>query len=162
MAVRRVNPSTVKLHRSYDAGELAALLGVHKNTVKNWQREGLCPIDGSRPTLFQGAVVRAFLASRNKRRKSPCSPGTFYCFRCRAPRPPALGMVDFIPINARAGNLRALCGTCEATMHRRAPLAQIAAIMPDCDIQVAEAEASLSGSKPPSLTCDFTGKATKR
>ena len=36
MAARRVNPHAVKLHRSYSVPELAACLGVHKNTVRHW------------------------------------------------------------------------------------------------------------------------------
>ena len=40
MAARRANPNTVKLHYSYSVGELAVLLSVHKNTVRNWQRDG--------------------------------------------------------------------------------------------------------------------------
>ena len=41
MSARRANPNAIKLHYSYTVGELAAVLGVHKNTVRNWQREGL-------------------------------------------------------------------------------------------------------------------------
>ena len=104
MAGRRVNPRAVKLHRSYSVSELAACFGVHKNTVRHWQRNGLQPLDGERPVLFQGAIVRTFLAARNASRKCPCPPGTLFCFRCREPRPPALGMVDYMSINAKSGN----------------------------------------------------------
>ena len=51
MAARRVNPHVVKLHRSYSVPELATRLAVHKNTVRQWQRDGLAPIDASRPVL---------------------------------------------------------------------------------------------------------------
>ena len=44
MASRRLNPNLVKLHRSYTAGELAQRFEVHKNTVRNWQRDGLIRI----------------------------------------------------------------------------------------------------------------------
>ena len=132
MAVRRVNPRAVKLHRSYCITELAACLGVHKNTVRHWQRGGLKPIDRGRPLLFQGTIVRAFLSARNASRKRPCPPGTLYCFRCREPRPPALGMVDYLSINAKSGNLRAICAMCETVMHRRASKAALASILPGC------------------------------
>jgi hypothetical protein len=159
MAARRIDPRAVKLNRSYDVAELAARLRVHKNTVRHWQRDGLKPIDGRRPVLFQGSVIRAFLETRNASRKSPCQPGTIYCFRCRAPRKPALNMIDFIPINATSGNIRALCGTCEAIMHRRAPSASLDAIMPGCDVQIAEGPARLIGRPSPSLICDSARKA---
>ena len=160
MAGRRVNPRAVKLHRSYSVPELAACLGVHKNTVGHWQRYGLKPLDGGRPMLFQGAIVQAFLSARNASRKRPCPPGTLYCFRCRAPRPPALGMVDYLTINALSGNVRAICATCETVMHRRARQAALSSILPGCDIQFVEALPRLKGSSSPSLNCDLERQAT--
>jgi hypothetical protein len=109
MPSRRVNPNVIKIHRSYTVGELADRLGVHKNTIRNWQRTGLMPIDDCRPVLFQGAAVRDFLRTQNISRKVPCGPGRFYCLRCRGPRSPAAEMVDFVPITERSGNLRAIC-----------------------------------------------------
>lgn len=159
MAARRINPRAVKLHRSYSVPELAACLGVHKNTVRHWQRDGLTPIDSSRPMLFQGTIVRTFLSTRNARRKRPCSPGTLYCFRCREPRPPALGMVDFVSINDKSGNVRAICTTCETVMHRRASKAALATILPGCDVQYVEALPRLKGSLPPSLNCKLERQA---
>lgn len=139
MAARRVNPSLIKVHRTYTVGELADRLGIHKNTVRNWQREGLEPIDASRPVLFQGGTVRTFLKARNTGRKQPCGPGRFYCFRCRTPQPPAGGMVDVLPLNPRSGNLSALCGTCGGLMHRRASLTALAAVMPGLAVQMVQA-----------------------
>ena len=155
MPARRVNPHLVKLHRSYAVGELAERLSVHKNTVRQWQRDGLKPIDGGRPVLFQGGAVRAFLQRRNAARRRPCPPGTFYCFRCREPRPPAGGMVDFLALNARSGNLRALCETCDAFMHRRVRRDALAAVMPGLAVQMGEAPERLVGSPHPSSNCDF-------
>ena len=159
MAARRVNPRVVKLHRSYSVPELAACFGVHKNTVRNWQRDGLTPIDSGRPVLFQGAIVRAFLSTRNASRKRPCPPGTLYCVRCRVPRRPALGMVDYLSINARSGNVRAICETCETVMNRRASKAALASILPGCDVQFVEAPPRLKGSSPPSLNCELERQA---
>lgn len=79
----RVNPHRLKIHRSYDMRELADLLGVHKNTVRQWRRDGLKPVDNRRPILFTGDTARAFLIARNASRKRPCPPGTIYCFGCR-------------------------------------------------------------------------------
>lgn len=162
MSARRIDPRAVKLNRTYDVGELAALLRVHKNTVRSWQREGLKPLDGGRPVLFHGSGLRVFLASRNASRKSPCPPGTIYCFKCRAPRAPALEMVDYIPISATGGNIRALCATCDTMMHRRAKMAVLASIMPGCDVQIVEASSRLMGRPRPSLSCDSRRKAKPR
>lgn len=162
MAARRIDPRAVKLNRCYDVAELAARLGIHKNTVRHWQRDGLKPLDSGRPVLFHGSAIRKFLEARNASRKSPCPPGTIYCFRCRVPRKPALNMIEFIPINGASGNIRALCDTCDATMHRRAPCASLAAIMPGCEVQLAEGPARLIGGPSPSLISDFGRKATTR
>ena len=160
MATRRINPRVVKLHRTYDVAELAARLGVHRNTVRHWQRDGLKPLDGNRPVLFHGSTIRAFLVSRIASRKSPCEPGTLYCFKCRAARPPALGMVDYVPISIVGGNVRAICATCETVMHRRAAKASLAAILPGCDIQFVQAQSRLRGSPSPSLNCDLERQIT--
>jgi hypothetical protein len=143
--VSRTNPSRVKALRTYSVQELAHRLGVHKNTIRNWQRAGLEPIDERRPVLFQGAAVRAFLTGRNAKRKRPCPPGTFYCFRCREPRPPALEMVDYLPVRMGSGNLCAICACCGTLMHRRVRRTEIGTAMPGCTVQFVEAELSLSG-----------------
>ena len=160
MAARRIDPRAVKLRRTYDVAELAARLGVHRNTVRHWQRDGLKHLDGGRPVLFHGSTIRAFLSIRKARRKSPCKPGTLYCFKCRAPRQPALGMVDYMPISATGGNVRAICAACETVMHRRAAKASLAAILPGCEVQIVQASPRLKGSPAPSLKCDLERQAT--
>ncbi len=155
MASKRANPQLVKMHRSYSVPELAYCLGVHKNTVRHWQRGGLQPLDDQRPALFHGEAIRAFLTRQNASRKRPCPAGTLYCFKCREPRPPALGMVDFVAINAVSGNVRAICAMCDTMMHRRARKATLASILPGCDVQIVEAPSRLKGSPLPSLDCEF-------
>jgi len=156
VAGKRASPRAIKLHRTYSVEEAARTLGVHKNSVRGWQRDGLTPIDNARPILFLGRDLRAFLERRSTSRKCPCHPGTLYCFRCREPRAPALGMVDWTPINDRTGNLKALCGTCETIMHRRARRDALAKIMPGLHVQIAEGPSGLKGEPIPSLDCDMT------
>ena len=113
---------------------------MHKNTIRQWQRGGLKPIDASRPVLFHGGTVRAFLKERDVGRKRPCGLGRFYCFRYRKPRVRApAGMVNYLALTTRARNLRALCGTCGALMHRRALLSTIAVVMPGMAVQIVQA-----------------------
>ena len=159
MAKRRVNPNVVKLNRTYDAAQLAACCGVHKNTVLNWREAGLEPIDSSRPILFHGSVVRAFLKQRNAGRTQPCGPGKLYCFRCREPRPPAFMLVEYVPVTARSGNLKAFCETCETVMHRKARRAELESIMPGLEVQFAERLLRLVGRPSPSLNCDSERQA---
>ena len=160
MPARRVDPRRIKLNRSYEVAELAACCGVHKNTVRHWQRAGLKPLDDQRPIMFHGTAIRAFLSSRKASRKRPCPAGTLYCFRCRAPRPPAPGLVEFVAINALSGNIRATCATCGTRMHRRARKAALISILPGRAIQFAEGQPRLKGRSSPPLNCDLERCAT--
>lgn len=162
MPALKLNPRRVKLHRSYDAAELARLLGVHRNTVWHWRGAGLAAVGAGKPVLFQGATVRAFLASRNASRKRPCSPGTMYCLRCRGPRRPALGMVEYEARSAASGNLTALCETCGAVMNRRVTVARIAIVMPGVDVTFRHACSRLNGKPAASLNSDFAGMEIER
>ncbi|WDR06673.1 helix-turn-helix domain-containing protein [Devosia rhodophyticola] len=155
---QRPNPRSIKLHRTYSVEEAARALGVHKNSVRGWRQRGLKPIDDSRPVLFLGSDLRAFLEQRNASRKRPCRPGTLYCFRCREARAPALGMVDWTSTKARTGNLTALCGTCGTEMHRRARRDALAVVMPGLQVQISEGPSRLNGEPIPSLNCDMAKK----
>jgi hypothetical protein len=159
MAKHRINPQRIKLHRSYTVPELAKRLGVHKGTIRLWRQGGLQPIDGNRPAMFQGSNVRAYLVKRNASRKRPCQPGQLFCVRCREPRQPVPGLLDYLAATPVSGNLRAPCGTCGAIMHRRIRRADLAAKMPELEIQIREAGPRISGSLLPPQNCDSEGKA---
>lgn len=148
MPARRINPRLAKLHRAYSVPELAALLGAHPYTVRSWIKAGLPTVDRTRPVLIHGSEFQDWWAARRKATKRPLQPGQLYCFRCREPRAPALAMVDYDPINATSGNLKALCERCAIPMHRRTRLASIVATMPGCDIRVLEGETRIGAIQP--------------
>jgi hypothetical protein len=154
MPARRINSRLIKLHRSYSVEEAARALGAHKNSVRGWIKDGLPTIDRSRPALILGQDLRAYLEGKRKAAKRPCPPGTLYCFKCRQPRPPAMGMVEATRQNATTGNLSAICEVCDTMMHRRTRLAAIAVIMPNLDVQIREAGPRLLERPSPSLNCD--------
>lgn len=153
MTRQRVNPHLVKIHRSYTARELADCLGIHKNTVRHWQRNGLTPIDAQRPYLFKGAVVRAYLPGKYAKRKRPCPVGTLYCFKCREPRAPVPTAVEYVQMRPGSGNLGGICIDCGTVMHRRVRQAAIHAVLPGLLVQIREAPSRLGGSPDPSLNC---------
>ena len=124
MARHRINPRLVKI-RSYSVDEVAQTLGIHKNTIRNWIKNGLPTIDSRRPTLIHGGDLRAFLEARRQRVRRPCPPGHFYCVRCRAPKPPAGGLADYLPLSDTSGNLRGICPDCGALIHRAVALADL-------------------------------------
>lgn len=150
----RASPQRVKKHFSYSVDELARLLGVHKNTIGNWEREGLAPLDGKRPKLFAGSEVRAFLEARRKARKKPCQPGTLYCLRCQQPRKPKTDVVEYMALRSGSGNLKGNCGVCGGSMRQRIREADILKKLPDCTVQSTQAQPSLIGKGDPSLNCE--------
>ena len=158
MAVRKPDPRRLSAHLSYSPSELSTRLGVHKNTIRQWQHEGMIALDNNRPSMFQGAVVRSFLTTRNVRHKKPCPVGTVYCVKCRAPRRPALGMADYIPQTDGSGNLKAICEFCGTVMNRHVRQELISKILPDCDVRVTRRQSRFNGRVPPSLHCTLKSK----
>ena len=154
MPKHRVNFRLIKLHRSYAIEEAAQVLGVHKNTVRNWIAEGLPVFASTRPALILGTDLRTFLDRRRKQSKRPCPPGTLFCLKCRTPSRPALDMVEFASHSPTGGNLRALCETCGTMMHQRIARASIKLKMPGIDVQFPGAAPSIEGSALPPLNCD--------
>lgn len=154
MPARRVKANAVKRNFSYSVRELADCCDVHPHTVRNWQRSGLEPIDKARPVLFHGEAVRAFLSRRKASRKRPCPPGTIFCFGCRQPRRPAMGMVEYRPLKPASGDLSAFCEMCEAIMYRWVRKADLAKAMPNLAIQSTHGQPRLVGRTAPSLNCD--------
>ena len=152
---KRINPRLIKLHRPYSIDEAARALGAHKNTVRGWITDGLQITDSGRPTLILGHELRRYLENKRKASKRPCGPGQFYCFKCRQPMRAALGMVDYLPRNSLAGNLKAICEGCGAIMHRATRLASIPLIMPNIDVQITEAGRRIRERTRPSLICDI-------
>lgn len=134
MAGRYPNPQRVKSYYPYTVEDVALLLRVHKNTVRRWIAEGLPVLDGQRPMLTHGAALKAFLQKRRQAAKKTCGPGQFFCFRCRAPRPPAGGIVDFVQTTDTTGMLKAMC-LCGAPMNRQARTADIDVVMPGITVR---------------------------
>ena len=144
----------LKMHRSYSVEEAALKLGVHKNSIRGWIKAGLPILDNSRPIIILGGELKAWLDKKRKAAKRPCPPGTFYCFKCRTPKAPALGMVEYKLMNKSTGNVIALCTDCRTMMHRRARQEAIVAIMPNLAIQITEAKPSIIERTPPPLNCN--------
>jgi hypothetical protein len=116
---KSLNPQRAKIHRNYTIDEIARLFGVHRNTVRNWQKSGLQPIDSGRPILVTGHALAEFLTKRRADARKPCSAGELFCMKCRAPRRPAAGMVEFTPMTPTNGNLVGICPACHSLMNRR-------------------------------------------
>ena len=115
---RRHNTRRIKATQSYTIQAVAKLLGVHKNAITRWRKDGLKAIDGQKPYLIRGSDLIAHLNAKQSARRATCKPDKFSCLRCRAPREPLGDMIDIIPHAPKTVNLRALCAVCEGTMRR--------------------------------------------
>jgi hypothetical protein len=133
MGARCPNARLAKIHRSYSVEEMARLFSVHKNTVRNWFKQGLEPIDGQRPTVVRGAEIRRFLAERRARTKQACGPGRIYCLPCRAPKVPAGKMAEYVVTSDATGTLRGICPDCDRMIYRTINPQKIAAVLGDLD-----------------------------
>ena len=103
MGLRHPNPRLVKVHRNYSVEEVARLFGLHKNTVRNWFKQGLTAVDDRRPILILGRELSRFLHERRQKARQTCGPGRIYCIACRAPKDPAGQMAECIPTGPGAG-----------------------------------------------------------
>ena len=146
MSRTRINPRLAKLHYSYSVDEISRLLHVHKNTVRTWLRSGLSAVGPQRPILVLGKDLRTFLEKRRVESKQGCPPGTMYCLKCKAPRSPALEMIEYRISTDISGNLCALCAICGTTMYRRCRLAAIGSVMPGLQVSLVESPLRISQS----------------
>ena len=143
MGARHPDYRRIKKRRSYTIAEVTSLFDIHQNTLRNWRRQGLQPIDDRRPVLFHGASLRSFLQARRASAKQPCGQGRIYCLPCHAPKEPAGGMVDYQPITSASGRLVGLCPDCSRLMFRRVSLGQLHAVTAGLDVQSPQAQPSL-------------------
>lgn len=126
MAKRLPSPNRVKGNRVYTIHEASLAIGVHKNTIARWIKDGfLEAVTDRRPFLISGSSLKRFLAERRGRNRTPCRPGEFYCFRCRSARRPAGNWAEYEARTDRNGNLTALCEDCETVMNKAASLAKL-------------------------------------
>ena len=140
MAKRLPSPNRVKGNRVYLIDEAALVLGVHKNTVGRWIKDGsLDAVTDQRPFLIPGSSLKRFHAERRGRGKRPCGAGELYCFRCRQPKRPADGWAVYEARSARSGNLTAICETCETVMNRATSTASLPALEDLMEITKTEA-----------------------
>lgn len=132
---RRFNIRRIKATWPYSVQEIAELFGVHKNTVLGWFKDGLQADRSQRPSLVRGDMVAAFLAVRQTRKRQPCAPDEFYCFKCRAPRKAYLRMVDIVIESPTRLRIKALCGVCDTPVNKVQSVRELAKIRECFEVQ---------------------------
>ena len=139
--------------------EAAKILKSHKNTVRNWVRQGLHTVDAHRPILIRGADLKEFLVARRLRGKSRCAPGQLFCVRCRAPKDPAAQTAEYLPITPRFGNLKGACPDCGTHIYRRVSLRRLGSVTGDLAVQFPQGQQRITDCAVPSASCDLKRKA---
>lgn len=155
MKKRRINPNLAKIHRSYKVEEIADLFLVHKNTVRLWIKDGLQTIDDQRPTLVLGVHLVDYLKARRQSRKRPCKANEMFCVRCKEPKRPVEGLIEYVSITESLGNLIAICPACCGIMNRRTSLTKIRTISQEMEISFPQALKHIVESIKPSLDSDL-------
>jgi hypothetical protein len=135
---RRPDWRRIKTLRSYTIDEAARLVQVHRNAVRYWIKSGLPVFADRRPHLIQGGDLAAFLKERRQAKKHKCGPGQLFCLKCRLPRSPADGMVDYQPSTPTRGILVAICPVCETIMHRFTSQARLSDIAANLNVQTVD------------------------
>ncbi len=74
------NPNLVKINRNYTFEELAMVLGVHKNTISSWVKNGLPCLNERQPFLILGVDARVYLQQRRKAKKQQCKLNEFFLY----------------------------------------------------------------------------------
>jgi excisionase family DNA binding protein len=153
MGSRHPNYRLAKIHRNYTVEEVATLLNVHRNTVRQWIKQKLPTIDVKRPTLIHGHDLAEFLKARRQKNRHPCRPDEIYCVRCRVPVKPAGGMVDYEAATTTLGNFVGMCPRCESLIYRRVNVAKLDELRAHFDISVPKESPRITESDAPSVNC---------
>lgn len=149
------NHNLVKINRSYSFEELAAVFGVHKNTIANWVKDGLPCLKERRPFLIMGVDARAFLKAQRGEKKQRCNANEFYCMRCKVPTKPAENLVEFLPISATKGRLMGFCSRCECVVNKFVGSANLERYADIFDLIKPTVVEHIKDYGNPLLNCDF-------
>ncbi len=151
MSKRHPNHRHVKIHYTYTVEEIANLFCKHKNTVRNWHKNGLATIDDRKPMLFHGRTLATFLEAKRTKNKRPCKSGEIYCIKCRAPKVPDGGMADCERVNEKIWNLVAICPDCYTIINQRVGFAKLELIRRKIDITMPLAQQHINESNDPTV-----------
>ena len=151
MANRRHTTRHVKRRRLYDVRSAAKVLGATPGTIRHWLRNGLTALPGIKPTAFRGVDIIDFFERREATRKHASGPGRIYCLKCREPKAPAGGMVDYRPTSPKRGTLIGICPDCHRLMYRACSPMKLEAAARGLTVSIQNAESSLIETPEPIL-----------
>ena len=115
---KRVSTRKIKKHRLYGYDEAGDALGVTLHTVRAWRASGLEVMAATTPHYILGAELIRYIEDKQAKRSIKMALDQMYCLKCKAPRRPLWGMVDYLPSSHTRGRLTGLCEDCEGGLQR--------------------------------------------
>ena len=137
-----------KTHRNYDVAEAARLYGVHRNTVRNWMKNGLSVVGDGRSVLILGDELERFRKARQAASRRPCPPGTIYCLKGREPRAPIPASLGRTTVTGRTAVVTGACSMCGTGLNRRTRIADLGLWTRPPDVTGAADAAPATGGEP--------------
>jgi len=149
------NPNLVKINRNYTFEELAVVIGVHKNTVSAWVKNGLPCLKERRPFLILGEDARTYLQGQRREKKQRCKPNELYFMPCKTPTRPDENYVAYLPLSATKGRLTGFCCRCECVVNKFAHSDSLERVSVLFDLSKPKALERINDSDNPLLNSDF-------
>ena len=115
---KRVSTRKIKKHRLYSYDEASDALNVTPHTVRAWRTSGLEVMATTTPHYILGAELIRYIENKQAKRSVKMALDQMYCLKCKAPRKPLWGLVDYRPTNDARGRLMGLCEACEGGLQR--------------------------------------------
>lgn len=105
----------------YDLDEVCALFqdtSLHVQTIRKWlNKDGLKPIDGSKPILIYGHSLIEFLKAHNSKGKCATPFDKIFCMKCQDARPIYQGKIKLEHKNNFL-KVSGCCSTCKTLMFK--------------------------------------------
>jgi hypothetical protein len=118
----------IRIHQSYEVGEVAEIVGASEQTVRRWITNGLPVLNSMRPALILGFELKSYLEGLQSKPMSEAALGAIMCMSCRKRQMPLGLMADYILTSTTNGRLVALCGKCEGVCVRFTSKASLPAL----------------------------------
>ncbi len=120
------NLRRIKKNFSYSLDEASETLGINKQTLYSWKKEGLKTIPDSYPALIHGSDLIDYLSQKQSKRKQKCKDDEMFCFKCRSPRKAKKDFVKTLSQKSTCMNLTSECEVCSSKIYKNISAKDIA------------------------------------
>jgi excisionase family DNA binding protein len=138
----------IKATWPYTVPEAAKALGVHKNAVTRWLKEGLQANRDQRPYLIRGDALAQFLLARQKSRRQKCASDEFFCFKCRVPRKVYENIIDIEFVSPSRFRMKGICEVCSTTLNKMQGTRKLPKIQKAFHVQQLAGQHLIEGASP--------------